>query len=220
MKRLLFALLVSGAVGISPMANATLVSAGTMVLTSESCLQGFFSVAAHLVGDGFEINTGGRDGGSSLGGTCKDFGLGQSTNANFALVGSSVFGVDFLQNGAGGNILDAATSQFTFTAGQLTYSGTFDFTGRLCIARGREGSGPPNCDVLYFPSLEGHGYFDAIFDYYPPGTRTPLGSFVMTRTTYTFVPEPATLSLLVLGLAGVGFARRKIARITSLGKQT
>jgi hypothetical protein len=213
MKRLLFALVVTGVVGISPMANATLVSAGTMILTSQSCGQGNFSVVAHLVGDGVEINTGGRDGGSSLGGTCKDFGLGQSTRANFVLCCSSI--VDFLQNGAGSNFLDVNTSQFTFTAGQLTYSGTFDFTGSLCTARGREGSGPPNCDILYFPSLEGHGFFEAVFDWYPPGTRTPLGSFVMTRTTYTFVPEPATLGLLGIGLAGIGFARRKNARITA-----
>jgi hypothetical protein len=90
------------------------------------------------------------------------------------------------------------------TAGQTTYTSSFDFEGSLCGVIHYNTA----CDAI-FPSLTGGGIAEFFFSESVRGDGTHY--FTPTKATYTFtaIPEPATLALFCVGLAGLVFTRRR-----------
>jgi len=87
----------------------------------------------------------------------------------------------------------------------VTHAGTYTtpFTGFIRFECGPcQPNGPPEL-VDYLAT--GHGFLTSTW-----AAAGPPGYFYLSEpATYTFVPEPGSLALLCLGLAGLGFAQRK-----------
>jgi hypothetical protein len=208
MKNKLIGIVAFGLLAASTVTNATPVTSGYVDI-----VRGFPypRISALLGGEGFEFAVSGQ--GECTIGVAKDTIVlaGDTVRLNPCLSDTGFDGIDVQTTEARGSRLNVNSSPLLFQSGQLTYTGSFDFSASICIPLDvRVGSTRiQNCDLLDFPALEGHGSYEATFRESGELNGNPLYVFVGAR--YTFVPEPTTLGLLGLGLAGLGFARKRKA---------